>query len=1638
MASSVNLGLNFKVENIESILSDLKRMTDKVIFPNPNLKLSKDLILTNLQDAIDYATKSLQIGELDPGKLGLSKIISNVESLLAGITKHAGGAVSETLNKLRQEMADYDVQIEGFESRLTELSKMEKNFSPDQLKKQAREQTGFTGQAVNADTLEKARTQLQKLQDLESKDPKVKEKIKFYKKLIELYKKAPAELQKIKDEEDAINKKIKYRNDQIEKRKPLVLAEDAKLQSQRNALENELLAILQRLGVAKNDALTVSKKLKETRKEENRLAREGNKTGKEETKNLGERATAAFSYYLIFNQLKKVFNDTVTVIKQLDKAMTDAAMVTNMSRQEAWKLLGTYQNLARSTGLATSEIATTVTQFLRQGRSVADALKLTEVAAKSAKVAGISATEAVNYLTSAVNGFGLSADKSEDIADKFAAIAARSASSFEELALAMSKVSPTAKASGVSIDFMMGVIAKGIETTREAPENIGTAFKTIFARMREVTDMGKAMEDGMTLNRVEKALKSVGVALRDDVGQFRNLENVLMDVGEKWDTLGSIEQAYLATALAGSRQQPRLLAIFNDFARTKELIEISAAAAGELSVQHIEFMSGSEAAFTSLRTAWEKLTMAFVQTDLIIFAINSLANVLNAFGSVIVFMGPGWTTFIATTIGFGIALTALAEKIFLSTMTLSANAAATSANAAAMAFSTTATVLDTEAVKKQKEEYNKLTGSQKLNAIATGIKAAATGGAAATTTALTAALKKAWLGFTGYLGGIWAIISATFAWIMANIVLIGGIVLIVAAIALLAWGIFEAMKNTEFFAEEIQKTNNKLNDLAAKERDLKKVVKRFDELAKNAFKTREEFEELDKLADQLSSYEFEGQTFSLTRRDITGKIVFDQASYIDLLNAMNDKRDEFLQANLQSFNRAIGKDGLKALDNPVINTYIEKMGHDIALDFIDSFADTLDGELSNRIRDSIQSAISRIDKGIFIEIFNDGDGEYGDFDEEAYEEFIEKSTALLINSFQTANERINDLETEGNQKIEDSLLIRIDEYQNALEEARKQFTGKELTAALNIIYSTMRDEKLLDFLVNVRKVPIEVVVEMLDDTNLDNIKKITDRIEEELIESQNVSFGRNRTVSGETRKGDLNSFYSQIKKETEEIRQNFNEALGLMFGGNAGDIVKGFELFSDQIKELVDFGTMSVEEAGALINQVANAIVRLSSEQTADLIKTQVESAREVIGLSSSLLKGDFAKFNEVLIAFGSDIAKGVLRGDIQALTDYFKGQKDETLLQIDESIAVLKGLQEARKIIGEDLTESEQRELESLEIMRGFYEELVVLQQIRNYRMSEAKDTIKEMNLLLSTQQKLLELGIEGNIIDIFGSMADQFYESALDTLIDQFNDDIKYITDNFVETVDGEQFFNPDDFGLAEPALVQSIETFAETVDLITSAYQRQKKVIEERYKGEIDAIKKAHTERWTEIDYTNRLADVEEKLVNARRKLAGLAISGVSRGTLEQAQKDLKKLQEERQKMIEQSVVDKATKQLEIQMNEELIEAQEQLASRITSLISSIEGLENVFLQQVFSAPDNPVVILGKAMKGLGEDLGSDVDRLLLSNGELIETNEDLTKTLKKLDRTLRRGMGENDTDGGGGGGGSTGDTNPNSNSTYSMLF
>ena len=262
-----------------------------------------------------------------------------------------------------------------------------------------------------------------------------------------------------------------------------------------------------------------------------------------------------------------------------------------------------FESIAKRVGTTTSDVATIAGEYFKQGKSYQEALILTEAAATSAKIAGISAAESVDYLTSALNGYGLAADKAYEVSDKFALLAAKSATDYSDLAIALSKVAAQANNVGVDMDNMLGFIATALENTKEAPENIGTAFKTIFARMSEIKDFGTTLDDMTDSNKIETALNSIGVELFDMTGNMRKLDDVLIDVGTKWKSLTTNQRTYLATTIAGTRQQTRLISIFQDFDRTMELAEASANSLGTTLAQHAKTTQSIDYAVANLTTA---------------------------------------------------------------------------------------------------------------------------------------------------------------------------------------------------------------------------------------------------------------------------------------------------------------------------------------------------------------------------------------------------------------------------------------------------------------------------------------------------------------------------------------------------------------------------------------------------------------------------------------------------------------------------------------------------------------------------------------------------------------------------------------------------------------------------------------------------------------------------------------------------------------------------------------------------------------------------------------------------------------------------------------------------------------------------
>jgi TP901 family phage tail tape measure protein len=278
-------------------------------------------------------------------------------------------------------------------------------------------------------------------------------------------------------------------------------------------------------------------------------------------------------------------------------------MVTGKTRKETYALLGSYQDLAKQCGATTKEIAEVATEYMKQGKTIEDSLVLTEAAVKAAKVARVSVGDSVNYLTTALNGFRLSADQAMAVSDKFAAVAAASATDYDELAIALSKVASQANLAGMSIDYTTALLTKGLETTREAPETMGTALKTIIARMRELGDYGETLDDSMDINNVESQLKYVGIALRDTSGELRSTEDVLDELGHKWDSLNKNQQAAIAKALAGTRQQSRLIAMMEDYERVTELQEISQRSAGATAAQADVYVNSLAGAINRVQSA---------------------------------------------------------------------------------------------------------------------------------------------------------------------------------------------------------------------------------------------------------------------------------------------------------------------------------------------------------------------------------------------------------------------------------------------------------------------------------------------------------------------------------------------------------------------------------------------------------------------------------------------------------------------------------------------------------------------------------------------------------------------------------------------------------------------------------------------------------------------------------------------------------------------------------------------------------------------------------------------------------------------------------------------------------------------------
>ena len=187
-----------------------------------------------------------------------------------------------------------------------------------------------------------------------------------------------------------------------------------------------------------------------------------------------------FSIYTVVRMVNKAINQIKTTLKELDKTITEIAIVTDMTQKDLWSQMDSYTRMARQYGASISGVYKVSQLFYQQGLQTNEVMTLTEQTLKMARISGLEYADATDYMTNALRSFKMEMSEAQTIVDVYSAIAASSATSTKELAQAMSKTASSAESVGSSFENTTAMMAVMIEATREAPEKFSGACKKII------------------------------------------------------------------------------------------------------------------------------------------------------------------------------------------------------------------------------------------------------------------------------------------------------------------------------------------------------------------------------------------------------------------------------------------------------------------------------------------------------------------------------------------------------------------------------------------------------------------------------------------------------------------------------------------------------------------------------------------------------------------------------------------------------------------------------------------------------------------------------------------------------------------------------------------------------------------------------------------------------------------------------------------------------------------------------------------------------------------------------------------------------------------------------------------------------
>lgn len=256
-----------------------------------------------------------------------------------------------------------------------------------------------------------------------------------------------------------------------------------------------------------------------------------------------------------FMKLKTEVIDGIKFIKQLDDALMDVAYTSNISKGGLENLGNSSIQMAKDLNVSAEKVLDAVKIYSTAHSTAEDILRKSKPAIMLSNVSGMSGADSAKMINTAINQFDI-ADTEEgllDVVDTLEYVAGQLNYDFtagmQQISEGIEASGSVAKNAGLNMQEYATMVGLAVEQTGQSGSTIGQAYKTIFSRItRASTTEGTSAED---ISKAETALRGIGVEVRESNNEFRDMSDIMADIGEKWDTLTDVQKANVGYEVAG-------------------------------------------------------------------------------------------------------------------------------------------------------------------------------------------------------------------------------------------------------------------------------------------------------------------------------------------------------------------------------------------------------------------------------------------------------------------------------------------------------------------------------------------------------------------------------------------------------------------------------------------------------------------------------------------------------------------------------------------------------------------------------------------------------------------------------------------------------------------------------------------------------------------------------------------------------------------------------------------------------------------------------------------------------------------------------------------------------------------------------